>query len=287
MLNLYTVSTNSEVTQSSLTDGEKLAVYYHNIFDFPLSLQELIKWKANEELGYLDEKAIIQKSGYFYVEGGDGLVYKRMLRERISAKKTLIAKKASRLISLLPTVKMVAITGSLAMKNSSSESDIDLMVITKGGTLWLTRLITYTLLKLTNFSVRKPGDSNEKDRLCLNIWLDEYDLLWNKGSRNLYTAHEIAQIYPLANKSKIYEKFLYKNRWILDYWPNAVKIGKLKSRDKKSSPLEKVLLPFEKAAYKFQVNHMRGKKTREVVAKTRALFHPQDWGSIVLNRLSP
>ena len=59
------------------------------------------------------------------------------------------------------------------------------------------------------------------------MWLDESDMVWQRKDRNIYTAHEIAQIVPLINKDKTYEKFLSHNRWILDFWPNAVKIRKL------------------------------------------------------------
>lgn len=285
MLNLYTISTKKESSETKLTSGEKISIYYHNIFDFPLNIHDLVKWRANDSLEYTDINSFVQKSGYFYLEGNEGLVYKRLLRERISAKKNALAKRAAKIISLVPTVKLVAVTGSLAMQNSSAESDIDLMIITENGTLWITRLITYGLLKVTGLGIRKPQDTNEKDRLCLNIWLDENNLSWKESERNIYTAHEIAQIKPLVNKDKIYERFLWKNKWLLDYWPYSVKIKKIKN-NQKSSFLKVLVSPFEKFAYKFQLNHMNKRKTREVVTSGRALFHPQDWSKVVINRLS-
>jgi hypothetical protein len=176
---------------------------------------------------------------------------------------------------------MVAVTGSLAMENATDKSDIDLMIVTKSGTLWTTRLLSYFLLKLLNFKVRKPFDKNEKDKLCLNVWLDESSLAWMK--RNIYTAHEIAQIVPLVNKDKTYEKLLSKNNWILSYWPDSVKIKKIKYA-KSTSPS----WPFrflEKTLYGIQRLYMKGKITSEVVSSDRALFHPQDWSKVVLDRL--
>ncbi len=290
MLNLYTISTKKVSTENQLTNGEKLSVYYHNIFDFPLSFQDLVKWRANETLILGNESAIVQKSGYFYIEGTEGIIYKRLLRERISAKKLLLAKKAAWLISIIPTVKMIAVTGSLAMQNASPDSDIDLMIVTGNKRLWLTRLITYGVLKMAGLAVRKPGSSKEKDALCLNIWLDENDLGWKKASRNLYSAHEIAQIIPLVNKNKTYEKFLSKNRWILNYWPNSVRISNVEygtlNRKSKFHIQNSIFIPIEKICYWLQKRYMKSKITREIASPTRALFHPQDWGKIVIGRLS-
>ncbi len=276
-----------------MTPGEKLSVYYHDIFDFPLSLQDIIKWKASDALKISRELPITSQSGYFYVEGKEGLIYKRLLRKRISAKKMQIAKRSAGVLCLIPGIKMVGVTGSLAMQNSAEDSDVDLMVITKTNSLWITRLSAYFVLRVLNYATRQPKNNQQKDRLCLNIWLAENDLVWNKTDRNLYTAHEIAQIIPLINKDKTYEKFLLKNKWVLKYWPNSVKItdNKLRTRNYAGKPLNTILnapsMLMEKFAYRLQRKYMKSKITREVVTPTRALFHPQDWGKVILGRLSP
>jgi hypothetical protein len=36
-------------------------------------------------------------------------------------------------------------------------------------------------------------------------------------------------------------------------------------------------------AFEIQYQHMKSKMTRETVTRTRALFHPHDWGKVVLN----
>lgn len=284
MLNLYEASTKKS-TDKNLNIKEKTSVIYHNIFDYPLNFSDLIKWSSDKSLdNYSMEKInIAHKNGFYFLEGREGLIYKRLLRKRISAKKIKIAKKAVRFLSFITGIKMMALTGSLAMENSSEESDIDLMIVTKNGFLWTTRALTYLMIGLFGIRIRRPNDSNQKDKLCLNIWLDGNDLIWPKKDRNLYTAHEIAQTVPLVNKNNTYEKFIYQNRWILDFWPNAVRINK--KYDTKNKELHFSVV--EKLAYWFQQNHMKSKVTREVVTPTRAVFHPQDWGKIVTRRLSP
>lgn len=287
MPNLYTLKTASEDTGKKLSSEEVLAIYYHNIFDFPLNFRDLIRWTPAIGFTGVGTLSIRSLNGYFFLDGREGNVYKRLLRKRISSKKIEIAKKAAKLISFIPFVKLVAVTGSLAMENATDESDIDLIIVTKHKTLWTTRLLTYFLLSLFQISFRRSGDKKQKDKLCLNMWLDERDLYWNKNDRNLYTAHEIAQIMPLINKNSTYEKFMNDNKWLLKYWPNSVKISERKEAKRYSSALLFSLLAFlEKLAFWLQYRHMRSKITRETVTATRAFFHPQDWGKAVLDRLN-
>src|SRR3972149_6335993 len=120
---------------------DKASIYYHDIFDFPLNSDDLIKWSCRAGSRFARKVEIVNKSGYFFVKGRGSLIAKRLLRERVSKKKLEIARKASRILSFVPTVKMVAGTGSLAMANATRESDIDLMIVTKKGALWTTRLL--------------------------------------------------------------------------------------------------------------------------------------------------
>ena len=278
--------------------GEVASLVYHDIFDYPLSLGELIKWRTGDKLIIDNEKLTINyKNGFYFFKGKEGIVLKRLLRERISARKFEIARKAGRILGLIPTIKMVAVTGALAMGNAGEDSDIDLLIVTKKGTLWTTRLITLLLLDLIRFPRRKFGDRNQKDKLCLNIWLDESDLKWSKKDRNVYTSHEIAQVVPLADKEKTYERFIYLNKWIKDFWPNAIKTVAIFSKPITSHPARRSyassvaggqspITILEPLARELQFIYMRKKITREVVTKTRALFHPHDWGKVVLSRLA-
>jgi hypothetical protein len=126
------------------------------------------------------------------------------------------------------------------------------------------------------------------------MWLDESDLIWSKKDRNLYTAHEIAQIVPLIDKEKTYERFLWKNKWILDFWPNSIRLQDtkiLRYKDTRAKNLVSgiqylISKPIEKICYQLQLKYMKKKITREIITPTRALFHPQDWGKIVLKRLA-
>ena len=272
--------------------GEVVSVKYHDIFDYPLTDLEMFKWTAGPKTTTgVSRVETGSKLGFNFVSGKSASVFKRLLRKRISARKMRLARKAADVIALIPTVKMVGITGALAMENATKESDIDLITITKQNTLWLTRLATMVLLKVAGIKTRRFGDKNEEDKLCLNMWLDETDLIFRK--RNVYTAHELAQIVPLVNKDGTYEMFIEKNNWIKDYWPNAIRGANFSRSTKKghasikvlSKISDLVLKPLELLSWKLQLWYMNKKITREVVTKTRELSHPYDWGAFVTKKL--
>lgn len=265
------------------------SVFYHSIFDYPLTEAELFKWTTGYKFPLVNNIPPTNfKSGYYFV-GDKSLIYQRIMRSRLSFKKTALAKKAARTLSLIPSIKMVAITGSLAMGNSTRDSDIDLMVVTSKNTLWSTRILSLLLLMSFKFRLRRYGEKNHQDKLCINVWLDLTKLSWRAKDRNVYTAHEIAAVEPLINKDRTYEKFIFKNAWIKDYWPNSVQIEKLNIKYQKSI-LDYCLVPiawvFEKIAFELQCLYMKKRITREVVTPTRALFHPVDWGALIESRLN-
>lgn len=252
-----------------MTDKQRIAILYHSVFNFTLSKEELKKWEAGPKL----------------------VLKKRTKKLKVITKKTIdhenlrklqIAQKATSLLSKIPTIKFIGITGSLAMNNAKTESDIDLMVITKANTLWVSRIAAYILLKIKKIELRSPKVKDEKDKVCLNLWLDENDLVWGEV-KNAYIAHEISQVIPLLNKGKTYEKWISLNLWIFDYWPKAVDIKTTKNRkNRKTNP---ILVVLNVLLYLLQRVYMNSKITRENVSLTHAFFHPYDWGEKVMKEL--
>jgi hypothetical protein len=181
----------------------------------------------------------------------------------------------------------------LAMNNARLGSDIDLIIITKKGTLWTTRFVTHCLLLAAGFKLRRAGDRHERDRICMNMWMDERDLKLRVSKiklKNLFISHELLQVRPLVNKNQIYEKLLTRNKWIFDYWSNAVMLRDSAVYKGTKNLISQCLnitisIFIEPIAYRVQKYHMRNKITREVVTPTRAFFHPVDWGEKVVKKL--
>lgn len=271
-----------------LSSDNLFSIYYHDIFNHPLNVFEMVKWQPGKKLKgfHLKELEIKYLNGYFFLKGNNSYIFSKNINKRISLRKLKIARLAARVLKKIPSIKSIVITGSLAMLNSSDRSDIDLMIITQKGSLWFTRAVSIFLLKLFGLKVRKSGDKNEKDKICINIWLDESNLTWSKNDRNFYSAHEIAQTVLLFDRDKTYQKFLGKNIWIKDYWPNAIKIKKFKNVKKPNSFFKtNIGRLLERIFFSLQKIYMKNKRTREVVQKDKAIFHPIDRSSEVIERL--
>lgn len=252
-----------------LTKGQIFSVLYHDQYKYPLTREELDRWqiKSLPTKKIDNRKNIKTKDGYYFLSGHEEIINLRKKRGEHSRYKLRIAREAAILIGKIPSVLFVGITGGLAMKNADKEDDIDLMIITKTNTLWITRLLVYGLLRLNNVRVRKPKEREEEDKLCLNLWLDETAIYWEP--QNEFTAHEIAQVIPLVNKSQTFEKFLWINKWILNYWPNAIEIKKTKPSSM-VYPKQNWLNWF---AFKLEYLYMKRKITNEVAELHKALFH--------------
>ena len=263
---------------------------YHDIFDYPLESSEifdlLIKKKSGKEsiARGLERLRVAGKvSGNnerFFLKGRRKIVRVRKLRIKYSLKKLKRAVFFAKLLKIIPTVKLVAISGALAMRNSSKGDDIDLVIITSKGLLWTTRFLANLLLLPFK---RDSAGQKISDRACLNMFLDESDL--SIKERNIYTAHEICQMKLLWDRNGTYRKFIRANSWIRKYLPNwEPSVERLMTNDKRKKRHEAldfrrfalVIEPLEALAKWGQLWYMRNKLTTERISSTQLFFHPKD-----------
>jgi hypothetical protein len=104
---------------------------------------------------------------------------------------------------------MVAVTGALAMDNCEPGDDIDYLVVTETGRLWLCRALVVAVVRLA----RLRGVA-----LCPNYFLTDRSLALTDC--NLFTAHELAQMVPIAGLA-VYQEMRGLNPWLLSFLPNA------------------------------------------------------------------
>ena len=212
---------------------------YADIFDYPLNISEIHHWLIANQASKksvslklkLRSEPIIQKTkNYYHLQGRSTIVSLRQTRQSFSQPKLIKAQRIANLLSHIPSINLIAITGALAMNNADETDDIDLMIITKNNQLWITRLLAIFLLELFHLRRRSGSElrvSSEPslsivDKACLNLFLDGSALTIPVPSRNLYTAHEVAQVKPIFERKNTYQKFLASNSWVKDYLPNAL-----------------------------------------------------------------
>jgi hypothetical protein len=270
---------------------------YSDIFDYPLSKEEIWKFliSKNKEdkqsfLKYLNLKNNLfsHKNNFYFIKERIEIVKKRQEKEKYSLEKIKFAKKIIQKISRIPTVYFIGISGALAMKNSDKNDDIDLFVITAKGSVWTTRLIMVTALMFLKV-YRKRTEENVSNKICLNMLVDDSTLSFSKNRQDLYTAHEIAQILPVINKNKTYERFINSNIWITDFLPNAFSQKQRIPFVSKISFIDTIINRFlripiiEFLIRNIQFRYMKKHITKETILNNFLAFHPFDYKTYVLN----
>lgn len=201
---------------------------YADVFDYPLTRQEISKFLISESPQKIPDRpqGVAQKNGFYFLAGREKIAAIRKKREKWSKDKLKIAQRIAGWLKLIPTIKMVAVTGALAMENSDKNDDIDLLIVTGRHRLWLTRLLTVLLVELVARR-RRPGDlpagrqgKNVRDKICLNMFLDEDHLAVPKNEQDLFSAHEVCQLRPLWSKDHGYQNFLDSNLWVKKFLAN-------------------------------------------------------------------
>lgn len=202
---------------------------YADLFDHALTRDEVHRYligeavSAAEVAAMLDNDAelrfrIAQTEDRFHLNGRAQLANLRRERAAASADVWPVAKRYGARIGRLPFVRLVAVTGALAMNNARPDDDIDLFILAQPGRLWLCRLLVLGVVKLA---------ARRGSVLCPNFLLST-DHLW-LSERNLFTAHEVVQMVPLE-RNPWYRAFIEANGWVADFLPNAFADGTAEAR---------------------------------------------------------
>jgi hypothetical protein len=263
---------------------------YFDIFDYPLTFSE-IKSNLCCELTVNDDElreiiqniSVIQEAeGYYYFLGRHEILAKRIERGNESVNKFIKARIIAKILSFIPTIEYIGVSGSLSMNNASLSDDIDLFFITKKNTVWMSRLFVNLVL----FLLRQRRDrlkKNVRDKICPNMFVSADKLAFSNSRKTLYTAHELMQLKTLFDRNHFRTRMLMKNKWVKEFFPNMV--IPFEKRMKKSfmgNLSQKLLLPLEKMLFFLQKIYMKNHRTLEIIAPGRAFFHPVDRQKIIL-----
>lgn len=272
-------------------------LYYSSLFQFPLTKAELWKYciakqpitfkRWQKELEQLSGSLIAFAAPYYVLHGQNHLITMRKKRFAHSQKKLQQHLQLLRLLSSLPTVRLLAISGSLARLNANKNADIDLFIITTKRTLWITRLLLLGLLQLTG-KRRRYGQKKTKNTICLNMLLDEAHLHFGKQRQDLYTGYEICQLRVIVDKNYTYQHFLSANSWIQRFLPHFWQ-STLRGQQRSHSRFSYLSLPFqlvEPLARSVQLFFIRRHQTAEIAGVGIAAFHPLDYRRQILHKMS-
>lgn len=260
-------------------------VVYADIFNYPLTQMQLWEYAissipfSREQLLKalpLVKEIVSQENHYYFLKGRNFLVANRRAKIRINEEKLAQAQKVATILSIIPTIRFIGISGSVAMCNADKDDDIDLFFITSPRSVWISRLLVAWVLEVLGVRRRKD-QQHVTNSICANMFIACNSLAFSQEKQNLYIAHEIAQVLPLYSVGDTYEQLIDTNRWIHTFLSNW---------KKKSIPIShktflqyfagKILLLLDPVVRFLQLRYMEKSRTTETVGATVIAFHPQD-----------
>ncbi len=219
-----------------------------------------------------------------YTLGGYSM-YFNTYQKRVVVSKNKLKKREwfVRIIAKISIVRFIGYSGSLALLNGTQSDDIDIFVITATHRLYTTRFIL-TVLAFVFGVKRKRGVRSAPDSICMNLFFEENVLKVPDIKRNEYVAHEILQMMPYDIKGDIYDRFIWANKWVFDFFPNMrdeyIRKGQ-KRPSIKSKPKNIIGNIVEQVLKQLQIHFMRKHRTREIITDTQLWFFPHDFESKV------
>jgi hypothetical protein len=266
MLDVYSENLLQTPREAVVLQSVFHALAYADVFDYPLTVPEVYRYLTStrgtmeEVTRALSNKLLFSQTGeYCTLRGREAIVETRKRRAQVAARLWRKAIRYGRIIASLPFVKMVAITGSLAMNNTEEGKDIDYMIVTAPNHLWTCRALSLLVARIAKL---------EGVSLCPNYLVTTNAL--ELKERSLYVAHELAQMIPISGM-KTYNELHQRNAWVEDYLPNAAGAPPFPHGAKPAeskSLIQQILefffsLPFGQGLERWEMNRKIARLTRE------------------------
>lgn len=244
----------------------------------PVSMEEVtraVNQLETQGLVSVSEEKLLSLSGF------EDTVHNRVTREEIARTKWQEVFVFLTKVKRLPWIEGVFVTGALAVNNVHQDDDVDFMIVTAPGTLWLTRLLVSWVAFLAG--KRRTWNGFEPNSWCFNLWLTSDDLGVFATRKSLYTAYELLQMKCVYDKGGVEARLRHQNAWVAEFLPqwsrNALPKDLQQAHELVAPPRWLALL--NRVVYYLQSWYMRSHQTREVVSVTHAFFHPRDTQSLV------
>jgi hypothetical protein len=228
-----TATTEPRLQLSALERAVLETIVYSDVFDFALTASEVQRW-LRVAASLEDVEAVLRSeplsallsslSPYVMLRGREELVEVRHRRLLSSRKLQRQARHYASLIARLPFVRMVALTGSLAVDSSEAGDDVDYLIVTAPGRVWLARTATMLVVRLA--ALRGVT-------VCPNYVLSVAAL--ELPCHEAYTARELLQMAPLFG-AEVHRRMLAANGWWRDYLPNVEPVA-MQPRDESGQSL--------------------------------------------------
>lgn len=215
-----------------MTDSIIKTLTYFDIFNTPLTREELHRWLWEEKVSdYTDfarrlddlekQNKIAKKSGYYFLPGREEIINTHQRAVPLVEEKMQIAVRGAKKIRWIPYVEAVFVCNTVAGGGVKKSSDIDVFIIIKNGRLWLSRLLTTIALSIFRLRRDKKHISN---KICLSFYATSDGLDFSKikiADPDIYLVYWLENLIPAYDPNDALKKIRYKNQWAKKYLPNV------------------------------------------------------------------
>lgn len=209
-------------------------IVYYDGLNYPLTVFEVWKYLIRTDY-YVENKQPLETTlaevaknlhertlkeyiesynGFYFLKGQKHLIEKRLANNKTSVGKLNRLVRISKWLRFVPFVRMIGVTGALAMKNAKVKSDLDLLVVLRSGKIWTGRTFVTFLLHIFK---KRRHNKKIADRVCLNFFVTDESL--EVITKDLFSASEYMFLFPLYG-FPTYERFQIKNQWIKSMKPS-------------------------------------------------------------------
>lgn len=230
--------------------------------------------------------------GRIAFEGREELIAEQEHREAFFPRKIRKARRVARFLSRLPGVRLVALCNTTALANASDEGDLDFFVVTKCGSLALTRALATTWYAFTG---SRPGvRKTDRDAVCLSFWIDDsaldlsslmldgddpYFRFWFFSLLPLYDDGVSADLW--AANAAIRSKHPYARAWI----PSPdLRIKKPLLRFPRLAFFDPLVRRLQERTFSPVLKKIRNTDTRVVITPHVLKFHAEDGRTLFRDR---
>lgn len=227
-------------------------INYRDIFSAPVKRESLEEWLGASQsttthvlvdhtINNLKERGlIVELDGYLAVPGKSKIIKDQ--EEKIKRTKEILSrgKLGLKALSVIPFVKFIGISGSIAAENptapsDSSRVDLDIFIITAKNTLWV---FTFFLRLIINITEALKIDTF----YCMNYITDESFL--EIHNKNFFTATELVNLMPIKDSKGVYDQLINENMWYKSYYhEDSVTFDSTNTGNERRNLLMQVLWP--------------------------------------------
>jgi cytidyltransferase-like protein len=289
-------------------------VAYTDQFEYPLDAFQVWQRLLEITVSYQEiqrslqvlvaEGVLATKNGWYFFVGRESSVQKRHIAEKYAQQMDQATQELLAIVQILPWIEAVAITGSVAMGVAAKNDDLDLMIITKPGFLWLSRFMLVIVASIKGrrrywwedrawklAAKNKKSEQITKTKWCFNLWLTSASLAVPSQMRSVYAAYEVCQADFVYDVSKVQARFLAQNKWAKKYVPQYFSWRSNQAKQvaflKKNLFIEvievakPVFVLVDVVLFWLQWGYMQRHITTEKVSRLFAYFHPRPTNKLV------